>query len=60
MKPGRYGNVRLDYQGKPHTINKPVEGDIVDIPDSKLRTLKLLNSYDASSTRTQHNRFSRN
>lgn len=59
IAPGRYGNVRLDHEGKPHTI-KPVEGEIVDIPDSKLRTLKLLDSYDASSSRTQPRRFTHN
>ncbi|WP_237189259.1 hypothetical protein [Rothia nasimurium] len=56
ITPGRYGNVRLDHQGKPHTI-KPIEGEIVDIPDSKLRTLKLLDSYDAPTHRSQPRRF---
>lgn len=60
MAPGRYGNVRLDHNGKPHTINKPIDGEIVEIPDSKLRTLKLLDSYDATTQRNQPRRFTTN
>lgn len=61
MKAGRYKDVRVDVHGKPHTIpNRPIEGEIVDIPESKLNSLKKLDAFDAKqSTATTRPRFSR-
>lgn len=62
MRAGRYRDVRVDYQGKPHTIpNKPVQGEVVEISDTKLNSLKKLDAFDAprKTTATTTPRFSR-
>lgn len=61
LNPGRYQNVRVDKYGKPHTVsNKPLEGEIVDLPQAKVNNLKRLNSYESTAkTVTTKPRFAR-
>ncbi len=61
ITPGRYQNVRVDKYGKPHTIPaQPVEGEVVDLPQSKVDKLKRLDSFESTAkTVTTKPRFAR-
>lgn len=61
IAPGRYQSVRVDKFGQPHTIaTAPVEGEVVDLPQSKVDKLKRLNSFESTAkTVTTKPRFAR-
>lgn len=46
LNPGRYQGIRVDKHGNPHNIDKPIEGEIVNISEKKLKSLKKLDSFN--------------
>lgn len=49
LNPGRYQGVRVDKNGNPHNMGKPIEGKLVNISDKKLNSLKKLDAFETTT-----------